>query len=479
MFKSFRLRVAFLSALLSGFALAGFGAFAWWMIHDIKIRQIDADLISHVEREARRMVPPEAWQRLEEDILPRTLGARDPRHVLLLVEDETGNIVYRSAHWPAGIDVAQFTWPTLPPRPDNTQPDSRDPRDFLRPVPPPRPPSAIYPFHANGTNWRAGLARTPHSRIVIAISLEAMDDDMAAIRNGFLFALPLALAFIGLGAWLVSGRALNPVRRLSMSIHNVTAQGLDQRIATGGEDREFAELIAGFNDMLERLEKSFHQASRFSADAAHELKTPLTILQGQIEHAISQAEAGSPIQTVFSGILDETRRLSDILRKLLLLSQADAGRLRIRLVTVNLSDALNELVEDTKMLAPKLTVTGDTPPTLFIAADEQLLRQVLINLISNAIKYNISEGWIRITAAQSDSHVSIIVSNSSHGIPPESREKIFERFYRVDAAHSRAVEGVGLGLSLSREIARAHGGDLVLKVGTENEVQLKLILPKK
>lgn len=318
-------------------------------------------------------------------------------------------------------------------------------------------------------------------RVAIAVNERTMDADLRGIRNAFLLALPFALVLIGMGSWYFSGRALQPVHKLTKATQRVTAAGLNQRIAVQGEDREFAGLIEVFNRMLERLERSFKQAHRFSADAAHELKTPLAIVQGQLERAIAQAGDGSPMQATLTSVLDEVRRLSTISRKLLLLSQADAGRLSIHHAPFDLSAALEDLLEDTRMLAPHLNISGDIQRGLVLQGDASLLRQLLHNLISNAIKYNEAQdgqpGWIRISTAQWSKRVEVLVSNASHGIAPSEREKIFERFYRVDSAHSRATEGVGLGLSLSREIARAHGGDLTLKTDIKGEVQFSLLLP--
>jgi signal transduction histidine kinase len=146
----------------------------------------------------------------------------------------------------------------------------------------------------------------------------------------------------------------------------------------------------------------------------------------------------------------------------LLLSQADAGRLRLQRTRVNLSAELEELLEDARMMAADLTIRGEIAAGIYIEADEILLRQILVNLISNALKYNIKNGWVKVSATQSNERVYVHVSNASDGIPLEARDKLFERFYRVDSARNRKVDGAGLGLSLSREIARAHGGDLKL-----------------
>jgi signal transduction histidine kinase len=268
------------------------------------------------------------------------------------------------------------------------------------------------------------------------------------------------------------------IQRLTATIRRVTAQGLDQRIPTGPEDRDFAGLIAVFNEMLERLERSFKQASRFSADAAHELRTPLTILQGQIERAMNQAEAGSPMQTTLGGILDEVRRLSSISRKLLLLSQADAGRLRLQRTCVDLSAELDGLVEDARMMAPGLAISGEITPGIKVEADSELFRQVLVNLISNALKYNVDNGWLKVVAIQTHEQTSIVIGNAAKDIPIEARDKIFERFYRVDSARNRKIDGTGLGLSLSREIVRAHGGELSLLNSANSKVEFLVTLPR-
>jgi signal transduction histidine kinase len=321
------------------------------------------------------------------------------------------------------------------------------------------------------------LVRIDVAHLAIAVNAQAIEADMRGIRNAFLLSLPLALLLTGLASWAIANRAMAPIDKLARATRSVTAGGLDQRIASAGEDREFVALIEVFNRMLGRLERSFEQAHRFTADAAHELKTPLAIVQGQLERAIHEAKDGSPMQAGLSSILDEVRRLSVISRKLLILSQADAGHLSVVRESVDLSRVLEELLEDTRMLAPQLKVNADIQPGLLVQADASLLRQVLHNLISNAIKYNVQDGWIRIASTRRAQSVEVLVANASAGITPANRARLFERFFRADQAHGRSVEGVGLGLSVSREIARAHGGDLTLNGESQGSVQFSLILP--
>jgi signal transduction histidine kinase len=231
--------------------------------------------------------------------------------------------------------------------------------------------------------------------------------------------------------------------------------------------------------MLERLERSFTQASRFSADAAHELKTPLTILQGELERTLQQVEPGSEVQQRLSNLLDEVGRLSSIMRKLLLLSLADAGQMSLYLVAVDMSELLMEMVEDVELLSPYLRVQSNIPHGLKVQGDRDLLIQVLQNLLSNAIKYNLPNGWIEIQAYQTQTKLHVKIINASKEIPASDRSRLFDRFYRGDRAHTRKVEGIGLGLSLAREIVRAHGGDLILDSTTSmGQTAFTLTLPQ-
>ena len=225
------------------------------------------------------------------------------------------------------------------------------------------------------------------------------------------------------------------------------------------------------------LERSFTQASRFSADAAHELKTPLTILQGELERTLQQVEPGSVVQQRLSNLLDEVRRLSGIIRKLLLLSLADAGQMSLYLVEVDMSQMLIEMVEDIELLAPHLSVQTDIAEGLRIQGDRDLITQVLQNLLSNAIKYNQAYGWIRIQALQAGTTAFVTIANASKDIPMGDRDRIFECFHRGDPARSRKIEGIGLGLSLAREIARSHHGDLTLDSTPSGQTAFTLTLP--
>ncbi|MFN6561835.1 MAG: ATP-binding protein [Nostoc sp. ChiSLP01] len=484
---SFRLRIALLSAGLAGSALVGFGAVSWFQIYEAKISRLDAELLNQLMRASRpperlpEPIPePERWQRYE-DSLTHILGTNTKTPVALLVLDANSKIVYQSDAVQADLDLnrlllREINLTPVPPPLNKERPPI--PKNINPPFPPPRPPQFISQQTQTG-NWRIGAARFPNAQVAIAVSLQAVNQEMATIRNIFLVSIPGALLLVAVGAWVVAGSALRPIHQLTGVIQQVTVKGLDRRIPIGTTDVEFVELIGVFNQMLERLERSFTQASRFSADAAHELKTPLTILQGELERTLQQVEPGSEVQQRLSNLLDEVRRLSGIMRKLLLLSLADAGQMSLYLVEVDMSQLLLEMVEDVELLAPHLSLQSDIPDGLKVQGDRDLLIQVLQNLLSNAIKYNLPNGWIKIHAHQNQTTLQIKITNASKDIPASDRSRLFDRFYRGDHARTRKVEGIGLGLSLAREIVRAHGGDLTLDSATSvGQTAFTLTLPQ-
>ncbi|MBD2501363.1 ATP-binding protein [Anabaena azotica] len=468
--RSFRLRIALLSAALAGSTLVGFGAVSWLQIYNAKISGLDVELLNQLMRASR----PHQQERLPPP--PRVeINTKNP--IALLVLDANGEIVFQSNLVSTDSELNRLLverlrlTPLAPPPPRERLNPALEPPSF-RPI----PPQFVTAKTATAI-WRIGAAKFPYNQVAIAVSLEAVNQEMATIRNIFLVSIPTALLMVAVGAWLISGGALRPINQLTGVIQQVTVKGLDQRIPIGTTDVEFVQLIVVFNQMLERLERSFTQASRFSADAAHELKTPLTILQGELERTLQQVEPGSEVQQSLSNLLDEVRRLSGIMRKLLLLSLADAGQMSLYLVEVDMSGLLMEMVEDVELLAPSLTVETDIPSGLKVEGDRDLLMQVLQNLLSNAIKYNLAQGWMKIYAGKMSTNIQITIANASKDIPQSDRDRLFDRFYRGDPARTRQVEGIGLGLSLAREIARAHRGDLTLDSTLNGQTAFTLTLP--
>jgi heavy metal sensor kinase len=314
-------------------------------------------------------------------------------------------------------------------------------------------------------------------KLILGADLDAVTAGMRRVGNAFLLVLPAALLLIAAGSWWLAQRALRPVLDLTRTVERVTAKGLDQRVAGQDADAEFRQLIAMFNQMMDRLERSFQQATRFSADAAHELKTPLTILQGRLEQALQRAPAGSDEQRTYGALAEEVQRLKVLVQRLLLLARADSGQLVLHLEAIDLTGIVEELGADVAVLAPHLKVEKEIAPQAMVLADAALLTQLLRNLTDNAVKYNVAKGQVRFHLRTDAGQARFTLANTGQTIPPEARERIFDRFYRGNAAHSRETDGVGLGLSLAREIARAHHGDLVLDPTEPGLISFTLTLP--
>lgn len=504
--RSFRVRFLLWNVLLTGAVLAGFGGLTMGLAYRGGLARLDGDLQENANREfhethrtAFRKGIPHLW---------RSAYGGGPEQVpmaLLIRERRSADVLLQSEAWPAGLSGKEFADPALssralrrpPPRDDVEGPPVRRPprqRDEAGMPPPPfggRPPppgeeanrsplerGTFTSLNLPGGEWRFGVIGQPDLTLIIGVPLEPLQTQMRQLARVLAMAFLPGLFLIAISGWILTGRAMRPVRALTAAAEGITARGLDQRLPVTRESKEFSRLSEVFNRMLDRLEKSFQQATRFSADAAHELKTPLAILQGQLEESLRDASDDPAHQQLCASLLEEVQRLKGIVRKLLLLSLADAGELRLHADEVDLRTLVDSAVEDAAILAPELKLELQAPPFASVSGDAALLSQVVQNLMGNAIKYNGAPGWIRLELEAKPDGCRLAVSNSGPSIPAEAQSRLFERFYRGDASRTRAVEGAGLGLSLSRELARAHGGELRLvrsdAEGTVFELELPL-----
>ena len=302
----------------------------------------------------------------------------------------------------------------------------------------------------------------PNSAIVIRKEAAELIVDLT---SAYLTALPIAVLVAGFGVWWITRKSLRPLQDVADAAELIHAKALDQRLPQPPVQDEIGRLVRVLNDTFDRLERSFAQAMRFSSDASHELKTPLTIIRGEIESAL-RAEVDNPrIESLLDSLLQETQRLSDIAENLLLLSRADAGALTLKKEAVDFSAMCHELAEDAEILSVRKNITtkSEISPGIHLYADELYLRRILLNLLDNAIKYNVEGGTVSISAAKSDPHVFFRITNTGLEIPKEHANRIFERFYRADLSRSSEAHGSGLGLSLCREIVLAHGGQIWLE----------------
>ncbi len=504
---SFRLRIALLSTLISGLVLTGFGAAAWWQIQRLRLEGLDRELRSLAMRHPGWFVNRGGYDRLS-NALEFIFGDASAGRLILQVRDSGNRLLYESPQWPERVE-SDLLPPAAPPAPTAAPalpsahpPASDEPRGG---GPPPfagfgggrggtgrgpgpgrggPPPIALTTTPRFATVqrpeavWRLGLFRTTDATLVLGLDVAATHQELEQTRRGFLLALPLALCLIGWGGWIVAGKALRPLHSIAATAERITARGLDQRIPTSHQAPEIHRLIAVLNQMMDRLESSFHQATRFSADASHELKTPLAVMQAEIETALRDAPPAS--QETLASLLEQIQRLKTITRSLLLLAQADAGRLPLSPSSVNLSAELESLVDDLRLSsAPShLEFEIQLPPNIYVAADPNLLLTALFNLLDNAIKYAGQPGRVSLLLQPEPHWVRLTLGNSGPGIPAEDRPRIFDRFYRVQPPSGARPEGFGLGLSLAREIVRAHGGQLELGAPRPDWTEFTLLLPR-
>ncbi|MEM6277996.1 MAG: ATP-binding protein [Verrucomicrobiota bacterium] len=334
---------------------------------------------------------------------------------------------------------------------------------------------------AYGKEWRVVINHERGYFVLAALDLTEAIADLRKLEKAFLIGIPVGIALIGFGGLFVVDRAMRPVREISEAAENITARDLSARIeGTRNSDPEFEHLVDVLNGMMERLEIGFSHANRFSADVSHELKTPITVMQGEIESALRQCEGGTGEEQRLLLLREETNRLKSITRSLMLLSQADVGELIRKSESIFLSEELTELVEDAEVLTgeSEVEIQAEIEEGVVVSGDVTLVRQSMLNLINNAIKYNEPGGFVSLSLESDEKAAVIRVENSGAGIPQEARAKIFDRFYRADESRSRNVDGYGLGLSLTQAIIEGHGGTIELAdEGEEKTTQFVIRLP--
>jgi two-component system heavy metal sensor histidine kinase CusS len=345
-----------------------------------------------------------------------------------------------------------------------------------------RPPDKNHPircqlasFEYKHQQWRASYFQSHNIKSFIAVDLSATTSELeTTLRTAFFVVIPFSLLLSIIGAWFITTTTLRPINRLHKSMDRVTQKDLSHRLLGDKEDKEFKVLIDAYNMMLERLEDSFQQVSRFTADAAHELKTPLTVLRGKLEQAVTSENTS---QLDLNAILDEVGHLSAITRKLLLLSQADSGSMALYFEPINMTSLLDELTADMELLSDELVLHCTIEKELILKGDIVLIKQLLNNLLVNVIRYSLHKKGVIIEARQNESSIEILINNFCLPMSNEVRSQLFDRFYRGQPEQLQGISGSGLGLSLAREIARAHGGDLTLEASIEDVFSMRLLLP--
>jgi heavy metal sensor kinase len=276
---------------------------------------------------------------------------------------------------------------------------------------------------------------------------------------------PIALLLAAGGGWLLAHRVLAPVDQMTTAARRIGAERLAERLEETGTGDELDRLATTLNAMLSRLDDAFRQIRQFSADASHELQTPLTILKGELEVALRSPRSPEAYQHILESALEEIDRIAVLVDGLMLLARADAGVLRMDHQPVELHQLIHEVYGHTKVLADTQSVTlslGTLEPVV-IQGDYERLRRLLLNLIDNGIKYTPAGGQVTLALRRCDKWVLLDVTDTGIGLFPAEQDRIFQRFYRTDSARNQGASGSGLGLCIAYSIATAHGGTIDLE----------------
>ena len=293
----------------------------------------------------------------------------------------------------------------------------------------------------------------------VGTSLRSVEEMLHRLIFVLLVASPLAVAASMLGVWFLAGRALRPVDAITLTAQRIAAGDLTQRIQTRSKD-EIGRLASTFNDMIARLETSFRQIRQFSADASHELRTPLTIIKGETELALRKPRSPEMYREALESNLEEIDRMNRIVEELLFLSRADLGEIKVASDPVQLESLIQEVQQQAIVLGQDRqveTTLGRVEPAQ-VLGDEWRLREMLLNLVDNAVKYSRHTGTVQLSLVRDGNMACLSVRDHGIGISPEEQGHIFDRFYRTDAARAHFQKGTGLGLSICKWIAEAHHG---------------------
>ncbi|HTT01865.1 MAG TPA: ATP-binding protein [Steroidobacteraceae bacterium] len=291
--------------------------------------------------------------------------------------------------------------------------------------------------------------------------------------------LPLAVLLAVGGGFFLVKRALEPVDQIAQKTEAITQHNLSERLPVRATGDEVERLSSSLNHMISRLEEAVQSSKRFVADASHELRTPLTVLRAELESLMSDGDVNPGVRETLGSLLEEVDRLAAIVEGLLALSRLDAGEARSALVPVDLAELVTTTADQMSLLAEdkSITVLRDAPRPVMVEGDPARLKQVVVNLLDNAIKYTPAGGLVRLRVLAQGGEAVFEVSDTGIGIPAESLPHVFERFFRVERSRSREQGGAGLGLSIAKAICTAHGALLEVESTPEQGTRFRVRQP--
>jgi len=309
-----------------------------------------------------------------------------------------------------------------------------------------------------------------------------LDPVETALNHLFLqlaLGLPMAVVVVAAGGYLLVRRALHPVEQLTRKAEQITQHNLSERLPVARTGDELERLSHSLNRMIARLDDAFKNSKRFVADASHELRTPLTILRGELENLIENTSLHPDLREQLGSLLEEVERLGKIVEQMFALSRLDAGEAQTEWTRFDLAELAKTTAEQMNLLAEDkgidiVCVAGREVP---VEGDRARLKQVVVNLLDNAIKYTPTKGTIQLRVNTVNGHAFLEVADNGIGIPPDALPHVFERFYRVDQTRSGDSGSAGLGLSIVKSICTAHGAEVEVQSAKGNGSSFRVKLP--
>lgn len=443
---SFKVKVGVYAAILTMVALLAGGCVMMLTLYFYQIAELDESL----SEEASELVwdlknfrdsPKDPREPLSEEFIPVPLRAS-----YLMVEGPEGRIVYHSANLKGRVldgEVGQ----------------TRTERIF-------------------GDTCRVGAWREGPYLVRIGAKVNMIQRFMKDLGIGFAASLPVVGLVVFFGGMWLGRRTVAPVAALSEAAERISASNPGERLPMPAAQDELAKLTEVVNRSFDRLQASYELATRFSADASHQLKTPVAILRAGLDHLSRATELNDAQVAEVAMLRQQTRRLTSLIEDLLLLAQADAGRMFLEKQEIDLKNLIQAACDDlhVQVASKEISIEEDLPESLPIRADRRLLAMVLQNLTENAGKYTPDGGTIRISACRRGGDVTVSIANTGKEISEADRERIFERFRRGSDTGG-SVRGHGLGLNIARELVRAHGGDLRLIGREPGWIEFEMSLP--
>ena len=447
--RSIRARLITLYVVTLSLIFVCFGGYTYWGFKEYLLNSLRLGFARRAHQVATTIladIPQRGDAFVGEEIRARYAPELNER--IIRVTDQSGRVIYASSNsgalsaplCPVFIDDNPETAPVH-------QRETNAPKEDVQVV--------AIGYRVDGTRYIVEVAGAENE-----VS-SALDGLLLTLGLGF----PVLIGLSTLGVYNLLGRALRPVAEIVNSAERITLRNLSQRLPVPATGDEIERLTVALNHMIQRLDESYQVTSRFAGDASHELRTPLTIMRGELESLLNESDLNEEHAAQVESVLEEAERLTQIVEGLLTLSRLDAGESRMNKDPVDLAELASTTVEHMLPLAEEksLTLACQAEAGVMVDANEVRVKQVIVNLLDNAIKYTPEGGKITVRVSHEASHALLEVEDNGIGISVEALPHVFERFYRSEQPQARRAGGTGLGLSMVQSIVEAHRGKVAVE----------------